>query len=283
MQANNSESVHTAKTIDTWLKQSIDKLATAGIKSPRLDCLVMLEDITNKNKSHLLANLDKQLTKDQLLKLNTMIERRSNREPLAYIRGVKEFYGLNFQVNPNVLVPRPETEDIIDIIEQLALVSKSTVLDVGTGSGNIAITIAARHPDFQVSATDINSKALLTAKTNAKLHNVRIDFMQSDLLASVSGQFDAIVANLPYVSRQIPIEPELTTEPAIALFAERDGQDFILKLIDQIYQKDSLAPSGWLILESHAHQHREIADYCSKLGLQLRQTTNLIQAFQLTK
>lgn len=282
MPAKNIKSVHQRITIGYWLTQSIDKLAINGIHNPRLDCLVMMEDVTKKNKSHLLANLNTELTKDQQVQLGKMLDRRFNREPLAYIRGYKEFYGINFQVNPDVLIPRPETEDIIDIIEQLALSPKATILDVGTGSGNIAITIAARNPQLQVSATDISSKALQTAKRNAKLHNVRINFMHSDLLNNVDGQFDVIVANLPYVSKQIPIKPELKREPSTAIFAEQDGLDLILKLIDQIYAKNILANSGWLIIESHSHQHQKIADYCSKLGLKLRQTANLIQAFQLT-
>ncbi|MCA9344452.1 peptide chain release factor N(5)-glutamine methyltransferase [Candidatus Saccharibacteria bacterium] len=282
MPAKNIKSVHQRITIGYWLTQSIDKLAINGIRNPRLDCLVMMEDVTKKNKSHLLANLNTELTKDQQVQLGKMLDRRFNREPLAYIRGFKEFYGINFQVNPDVLIPRPETEDIIDIIENIKLAPDATILDVGTGSGNIAITIASRNKLLRVSATDISSKALQTAKINAKLNNAKIDFIQSDLLKNVDGQFDVIVANLPYVSKRIPTEPELKLEPSTAIFAEQDGLDLILKLIDQIYAKNILANSGWLIIESHSHQHQEIADYCSRFGLKLRQTTNLIQAFQLT-
>src|SRR3712207_3680013 len=128
-------------TIQDWLRRSVGKLEEAGIGTARLDCLVLLEDITTKSRAYLLAHPETILDKDQVTKLDKLVERRSHHEPLAYIREKTEFYGRMFYINHSVLEPRPETETMIELAKSLALEPNSSVADIGTDSGAIAITI----------------------------------------------------------------------------------------------------------------------------------------------
>ena len=201
---------------------------------------------------------------------------------------LSNFYGRDFLISPDVLIPRPETELMIDAV--LNLVGKPylpgvkpgkaifpqnlTIVDVGTGSGCIAITLKLELPDAKVVAADISEKALEIAKENADNLGVKIEFLQSDLLEKVEIKSDLIVANLPYVDENWEwIDKEaLSQEPALALYADNGGLELIYKLIDQVAERGV----KHLILEADPCQHERIINYAKKKGLTLRETRGFI-------
>lgn len=208
--------------------------------------------------------------------------------PKAYKDGYQDFYGRDFLVTPDVLIPRPETEQIIDAVLNLAgksylpgvrpakrvLPPNPVILDVGTGSGCIAITIKKELPEAEVYATDISEKALKIAQKNADKHSAPASFIISHLLDNVKSTPDAIVANLPYVDENWDwLDKEaLSHEPSIALYAEDHGLKLIKELIDT-------ANSKYLILEADPCQHQEIINYATKKGLQHLETRGFILTF----
>jgi release factor glutamine methyltransferase len=175
--------------------------------------------------------------------------------------GHKEFYGRNFEVNQDTLIHRPETEALINVIKEII---PHRVLDVGTGSGCIAITAALELPETEVNAVDISLKALAVAKRNATNLGANVNFYRSNLLEKIEGQYDLIVANLPYVDREWGwTSPELAYEPQTALYAEDGGLALIKQLIEQA--PAHLCKHGYLILEADLSQHKKIANYASNL------------------
>ena len=204
--------------------------------------------------------------------------------PKAYKEGVKDFYGRDFVVSPNVLIPRPETEMMVDTVLNLAgkaylpgvkpkprvLPKDLRILDVGTGSGCIAITLALELPEAKVTACDISKKALAVAKENAKKFDAKVKFVQSNLLDNVDGDFDIVVANLPYVDNEwewLDYEA-LSHEPRIALFAKNHGLELVYKLIEQVAERKI----KHLVLEADPCQHEQIVNFADKKGLKLVET-----------
>lgn len=197
---------------------------------------------------------------------------------------VSNFYGRDFEINSDVLIPRPETEMMVDAVLNLAgkaylpgvkptprvLPENFNILDVGTGSGCIAITLALELPEAKVIACDISKKALVVAKKNAKKLDTKVEFVQSDLMNNIEGDFDIVVANLPYVDEEWEwLDREaLSREPRIALFAKNHGLKLIYKLIDQVVERKI----KHLVLEADPCQHEKIIDYAAKKGLKLVET-----------
>lgn len=212
--------------------------------------------------------------------------------PRAYIKGTQDFYGRDFLVTKDVLIPRPETEQLIDVVLNLAgksylpgvkpsprkLPPSPTILDVGTGSGCIAVTIAKELPDAKVTATDISKKAIKIAKKNAALHDASISFIISHLLKKVNFTPDIIVANLPYVDKGWDWldKKSLSHEPKKALYAKDHGLALIKELIDT-------ANSKYLILEADPSQHQEIIKYAAKKDFKLLETRGFTISLQKTK
>ena len=189
--------------------------------------------ILGKERSFLHAHPEYEFSETELAQIRAATERRASGEPLAYILGYKEFYGRIFEVTKDTLIPRPETEDLIT--EAVALRPKS-VLDVGTGSGCIAITLSKELPSVSISAIDISKEALVVAQENAQKHHAQIAFMQSDLLSNLHKEqkYDLIIANLPYVDKNWTwLGAELSFEPESALFAEDGCLELIKKIILQ--------------------------------------------------
>ncbi len=265
--------------IADWLSSGTDELKSAGIPSARLDCLLLLEDSLGYTRIQVLARLNEEVPSDILSILNTQLARRKNREPLAYIRGHVEFYGRNFIVNNSVLIPRPETEALIDMITALKHVKNPTIADVGTGSGAIGITIALENPTARVFGYDINLKALRTAELNNRQFETNIFLAKSDLLDGIEQSFDIIVANLPYVSRSQHVSEETAYEPSVALYANDDGLAVITRFISQVSAQRNLTPQGYLILESEPRQHHAIEAHAKKYGFKLIRTDKFIQLF----
>ena len=265
-------------TINDWLKQAEPTLKQVNIPSARLDCLILLEHVTGKEKSWILAHIEQNLYAKNTKLLDGMLKRRAKGEPIAYVLGWKEFYGRRFKITADVLIPRPETEGIIEIIKQLDLSNDITAIDVGTGSGCIAITLKREFPSWQIQATDISDTALNIARQNAKDLGAEITFHKSDLLSDIRHlTSDLIIANLPYVDTSWQTRGT-DFEPPAALYADEGGLSLIKELVKQaggIQESDN-----WLVLEADPRQHDEIIAYAKDRGYSWFYTEGYCIAFK---
>jgi release factor glutamine methyltransferase len=176
------------------------------------------------------VDADKVLDPASVAAFNALVSRREAREPVAYILGRKAFRRLTLQVDRRVLIPRPETELLVEV--GLTLASGASVVEVGTGSGAVALALKDERPDLTVVATDVDPAALDVARENGRRLGLDVEFVLGDLLGGVDGEFDALLANLPYVPEGCGLEPEIESyEPAVALFSGPDGLDLMRRLI----------------------------------------------------
>lgn len=235
------------------LRLAAEQLSTVTGEA-RLEARVLLEYVLRRPRTWIYQHLDQNLEPDQVTHFNQLIAARLGGEPLAYLLGRREFYGRTFLVDRRVLIPRPETEDLIE--QALAFIRAEKprdprIVDVGTGSGAIAVTIAAEVPGARVIAVDRSAGALVVAQENARRLGVarQVEFVRADLLAGLAGPFDLILANLPYVpSQEISrLQPEVQFEPRQALDGGPDGLDLYRRLFVQA--RGLLAPQGALIGE----------------------------------
>jgi len=225
--------------------------------TPKLDAELLLCHTLKKERSWLIANADDVLDEATINDFNILLARRIRREPVAYITGEKEFWSRSFHVNSNVLIPRPETEHLIEAVQGHFPKQQAeySFCDIGTGSGCIAITLACEYPKARIIATDISSQALSVARRNAERHGVsdRITFVQGDMFAALpknTASFDAIISNPPYVAQHEmdELEAELDFEPQHALSDGQDGLSFLRLLVEQA--GDWLSINGLLIVET---------------------------------
>jgi release factor glutamine methyltransferase len=267
----------TTMPIADFLRQATQQLQNAGITTARLDCLVLLEDVTSRDRAQLLAHADDVLTAAQITKLNTYITQRLQHEPLAYIRGHAMFYGRTFAVDEHVLVPRPETEIMVELLKKYELPAKPRLADIGTGSGCIGITAALEIPNATTSLYDIDPAALKIAASNAATHHVTVHCQQSDLLQQVE-PCDIVLANLPYVPEHFPINKAAGFEPKLALFAGADGLDDYKRFWQQAA---NLKPKPHYILtEAMPFQHHHLAQLARGAGYALVEKQDFIQVFE---
>lgn len=225
------------------------------------------------DRSWLVAHDETEMADAERLSAEKMLQRRQAGEPIAYILGEKEFFGRKFEVNKNVLIPRPETEEVVELV--LELMDKEGVeegvqiLEVGTGSGCIATTLALERPSVKVVAVDISKDALDIAKRNAQNLGAKVEFLQSDLLDKVpeNEEFKIVVANLPYVDEEWAwLDREtLDFEPKIALFAEENGLRAYRRLLGQLTGRKA---TKWAVFEADPCQHEEIAEIANGNGFQ---------------
>lgn len=216
-------------------------LEAAGIPDSRLEAEVMVMKQMRLSRQDIFSNQESEVAPQQEQELAATVERRLTREPLAYILGVREFYGINLLVNSNVLIPRPETESLVEHALFMALMGMETtelvIADVGTGSGAIAINLAIHLPSARIYAFDSADSALDVAAYNIRAHNVadRVTLGKGDLLEPLQEPVDLIVANLPYIpTARIPtLQPEIQWEPKTALDGGEDGLDQIRRLLSQ--------------------------------------------------
>lgn len=218
------------------------------------------------NRTALITQSDRELTGDEALRIATLLQRRLDGEPVAYILGQREFYGLPFEVGPAVLIPRPETELLVELaLERLP--PKGRVLDMGTGSGAIAVALAHTRPDAQVSALDVSKDALATAARNAACNGAAVRFLESSWYAAVgSDQFDLIVSNPPYIAagdRHLS-EGDLRFEPAGALTDHADGLSALRTIIAGAPQH--LPSQGWLLMEHGYDQSQAVRELLAQAG-----------------
>ena len=270
-------------TIYEWLTSATAELNEAHIETARLDSLVLLSDELKRDKSWILGHPEHILQRSDIKILNTKIIQRAQHVPLAYIRGHAEFFGRKFTVNEHVLVPRPESEAIIELLKaNIPNTYKGTIIDIGTGSGILGITAALEFPAAQVYATDIDSNALLVARDNAMQHHVALTFAEGDLLAALSDetpivQSAILLANLPYVPEDYPVNKAATHEPPLAIFAGDGGLEQYKKLCAQLTVLNA-KPSA-VITESLCIQHEKIVQLMRTAGYTVQSTNGLAQYF----
>lgn len=230
----------------------------------RVDARWILQSVLNTDAAFLIAHAEQLLSTDQVAHFRQMLARRIAGEPVAYLTGERGFYDLVFEVTPDVLIPRPETELLVEMaLSKIPSDRKCNVLDLGTGSGAIAITLARHRASTCVTAVDFSPGAMAVARRNARMHAVKnVVFIEADWFSSfISEKFDVIVANPPYVAAGDPHleEGDLRFEPLTALVAQDNGLDCIRTIIAQA--PSYLEPSGWLMLE-HGYDQ---ADVCREL------------------
>jgi len=329
----------------SWLRQSVARLEDAGITTARLDCLVLLEDETGKDRAWLLAHPEYYLQGSDLKDLNTKVAQRALHIPLAYIRGKAEFYGREFAVNEHTLVPRPETESMIELLQMISnressilswqdqgrRKSNSTptarqrqsfivhtdegyrvtwkkphtaklpqpsasppypnrlrdddkrlrLIDIGTGSGAIAITAKLEHPHAIVTATDIDKNCLDIARNNSTQLGAVIELLHGNLLEPVpeatTDQILVLLCNLPYVPDNFQINTAATHEPRQALFGGTDGLDLYQELFTQAAARNH--KPDYILAESLPPQHSELSGIAQAAGYRLEKTSDFVQLF----
>ncbi len=236
------------------LTDAVTRLANENVPSPRLNAELLLRFTLDCDRAYLFAHPERELTTDELTRYDAALAERSRGVPAQYITGHQEFWGMDFIVTPAVLIPRPETEHVIETVIQLADKAKENfrIVDVGTGSGCIALALAKEFPRAEVHATDTSPAALEIARTNAARHQLdnRIQFHHTDLLQGLQPPFDFVVSNPPYVGESEADQVQLEVrkfEPRAAVFSGSTGLEVIARLIPDAYAV--LAPDGWLIME----------------------------------
>jgi release factor glutamine methyltransferase len=254
------------------IQQTHRTLEASHIPDARLEAEVMVMNLMRMPRQDLFAQQETEVSPQQENALSQIIQRRLKREPLAYILGYKEFYGINLLVNPNVLIPRPETESLVEHALFMALMGMETpelvIADVGTGTGAIAINLAIHLPAARIYAIDCSDSVLDVASYNIRAHNVadRIRLLQGDLLEPLPEPVDLIVANLPYIpTERIPaLQPEIQWEPKPALDGGADGLDLIRKLLHQA-ACDKLKRHGIILLELDPEQVASVKGVAQQL------------------
>ena len=235
---------------------------------------LLFTQILNCTRSDLYLNKEIYLNKEKSSKISAALKRRLSREPIQYILGNTEFMGLGFIVNKDVFIPRPETEILVETVLKLTPNTEHRtpnfhILDLGTGSGCIAVSLAKFLPAVKVTAFDISDKALKIARKNARLNNVKIEFMKQDFTDNrqpITEKFDIIVSNPPYIPGPDidGLQPEVRYEPRIALDGGRDGLEFYRKIIK--YAPRYLKKHGYLVMEMGFRQRDYIEDIIRLLG-----------------
>jgi release factor glutamine methyltransferase len=246
-----------------------------NVENPRLNAEHLLAHVLGRNRLELYLDFNRKLTETELTPFRDLVKRRSEGEPLQHLLGTVEFCQLTFLCDRRAMVPRPETEELVESLKSEIQDPKSEIVDVGTGSGVIALSLAAEFPEAKILAVDVSDDALALAQENAARLNLsdRVQFLKSRLLENVEGVFDLIIANLPYISTQDrhTLSREVLHDPEIALFAGARGDELVRELIDQAPTR--LRPGGMLALEIGLGQgqallsvltEKNYRDICSK-------------------
>lgn len=264
----------TRNASDTWtllrlLRWTTEYFSGKGIANPRLDAELLLADCLQLDRVGLYLNFDRPLTTEELNRIRPLVKRRGQREPLQYLLGHSEFWSLEFEVSPAVLIPRADTEVLVE--ETLSRAGGTgRLLDIGTGSGAIVISLATELPHWQFEGLEISPAALEVAGRNVARHGVadRIQLLQGDLEELPQQQYDLIVANPPYIAAEEwpELMPEVRNfEPQLALLAGNDGLDCYRKLVAQAPSRLNL--EGWLLVEIGSQQAETVQQLFVAAGL----------------
>ena len=249
------------KSVLEVLRATTEYFTRHGVESPRLNAEHLVAHVLKKKRIELYMEFDRPLGETELAPLRELIRRRANGEPLQHLLGTVEFHGRVFASDARALIPRPETELLMELLLKEPLPQAPCILDVGTGTGVIALTLAAQLPEADVTAVDLSPKALELARENAEKLGLaeRVYFLPSDLLESVEGLFDLIVANLPYIPGDeiAGLAREVQHDPRLALDGGPVGTEIIERLIGQA--RGHLKPGGRLVLEIGHDQSASVA------------------------
>lgn len=260
-------------TVARVLAWATDDFRTRGFESPRLEAELLLAHSLECDRIRLVVDASRPLSPDELTAVRQLIQRRRRHEPMAYILQYREFWGRNFSVSPAVLIPRPDTEVLVETALELTQSQHlyGTALDVCTGSGCVAITFALERPTWRIWATDISGAALDVARRNAaRLGASELVFRQGDLFGALdvaTERFSLITANPPYITTgELPtLQPDVRDyEPTLALVSGEDGLNLVRRLIDEA--PGHLEPEGWLALELGAGQAPAVKDLFAARG-----------------
>jgi release factor glutamine methyltransferase len=266
------------------LNSAIERLETQGVPSPRMNAELLLMFTLDCDRAYLYAHSERELTKDEQTRYSSALDERVRGVPAQYITGHQEFWGLDLIVTPAVLIPRPETEHVVESVLEFARSRKPEeqspphvikVVDVGTGSGCIALALAKESPKAEIHATDISYEALEIARANAARLGLedRIRFHRANLLEGIGAGFDFVVSNPPYVGESEADQVQLEVrkfEPRDAVFAGATGLEIIERLIPQAYA--ALRPSGWMVMEisgTIAEQTKELVHGWDQISILL--------------
>ncbi len=255
-------------------------LDNSGVTSARLDAELLLAHIMEKDRVWLVANDTTELGPEVRQQYAIIVQKRTQRVPLVHLTKMREFYGLELLITPATLTPRVETEQMVEWAIEYAP-QNGHVIDIGTGSGAIAIAIAKHRPDLSVMGTEVSTPALEVAKTNAERHGLAMHFVQSDLWHGVTGIFDVIVTNLPYLRDDAhqDLMEEVKYEPDIALFGGEDGLDLYRKFLAEV--PHFLGPGGYLFTECDPWQHEDMISEAARHNLVPIEQGYFILGFQL--
>ena len=261
----------------TLINKAAEQLAAAGIDNPRLDARVLLAHVLNRPSGEI-ALSDFEITEEAAQRFESSVTRRANREPLAYITGHREFWSLPFAVGPGVLIPRPETETVIEEAQKLFPDTKAPVhiLDLGTGSGILLLTLLHLYPNARGVGIDASGDALRWARANAAALGLesRATLEQRNWDEGIEGTFDLIVSNPPYIARDVlaGLEPELSLEPRAALDGGVDGLDAYRALAPILVRRAALG--GTILVEIGADQGEAVPAILRATGLQILHVAN---------
>src|SRR6266852_5531078 len=249
-------------TVLEVLQSTTDYFKKRKIDNPRLNAEHLLAQVLGRTRMELYLEFERNLVKTEVAMLRELVRRRGQGEPLQHLLGTVEFCGHIFLCDKRAMVPRPETEELVEFLKSQITSSKSQILDVGTGSGVIALSLAAKFPGAKVHAVDVSEDALALARENAERLGLteRVQFAKSDLLKNISERFDVIAANLPYISMQDRhlLSREVLHDPEVALFGGARGDELIRRLIEQA--PSHLKPGGSLALEVGLGQAEALAE-----------------------
>jgi release factor glutamine methyltransferase len=230
-------SINSVMTVLELLRSSTDYFRKRKIDSPRLNAEHLLAHVLGRTRMELYLDFERTVGETELVPLRTLVRRRGQGEPLQHLLGTVEFCGHVFAIDKRAMVPRPETEELVELLKPEIRNQKSKILDVGTGSGVIALTLSAAFPEAEVHGLDVSEEALTLACENAERLGLgeRVHFSRRNLLENVDERFDIIVANLPYISTQDrnSLSREVLCDPEIALFGGESGNELIRELICQ--------------------------------------------------
>jgi len=252
-------------TLADLLTSATTRLAPAS-ESPRLDAELLLAEALGVPRSHLRAAPEAHPDDAATARFAALLARRAAGEPVAYLLGRREFWSLELEVGPAVLVPRPETELLVsEALQRIPVGTAARLLDLGTGSGAIALALKHERPDAAVTAVERSPAALAVARRNAHRLRLEVELLEGDWFAPLGGRrFDAIVANPPYVARADPHLAALRHEPLAALTAGADGLDDLRRIVAAA--PAHLAPGGWLLVEHGADQGRSVRELFAAAG-----------------
>ena len=261
-----SEAPWTVRRLAEWATQDF---RTRGIENPRLDAELILSDVLHLTRTQLILDYDRELEEPELTTLRGLVQRRRGREPLAYLRGHREFYGREFRVDRRVLVPRPDTETLVDVALRRTRELGLRILDLCTGSGAVAISLAKERRTADVIGTDVSDDALRVARENAhRLGAYNVGFLRADLFEGLRpSRFELVTANPPYIpSAEIAtLMPDVRDhEPRLALDGGVDGLDLVRRIVHDA--PNWLAPGGVLAVELGAGQAPDVERLFTERG-----------------